>query len=358
MEETRALKASCLCGKCSFSHAISTSTTPRPLGICHCNTCRHSFGTLCCTAQDWPSSIPPEHALPLSTFPVSTNVDVYFCKECGSQLFWHRHTGNYIKVMAGALDDPEMNMKLESQIFIEDTKDGGLSTWLPSVPGGEQRQGNQTLVAPVAGERHEPSVKQKPESLEAYCQCKGVHFRISRPDESSHRMQRPLPDLLKPYSTEGSSEVTEKGYSGKSAWWLGSRDRYTAGNCACTSCRKASGVYAVQWAFIPRNKFTLMDGSPFNLPFGTLKEHRSSPGRARYFCERCGAMAFWTEKGQFPVIDVAVGLLNAESGARAEEWLDWCTDRVSFEEDAPNNAFVDALKDGLLAWGVSREHGG
>lgn len=49
-------------------------------------------------------------------------------------------------------------------------------------------------------------------------------------------------------------------------------------------------------------------------------------------------------------MDVAVGLLDAESGARAEEVLGWWAERVSFAEEAVNKGLVKALERGLREW--------
>jgi hypothetical protein len=49
-------------------------------------------------------------------------------------------------------------------------------------------------------------------------------------------------------------------------------------------------------------------------------------------------------------LDVAVGLLDAESGALAEEFLDWVGNRVSFREDAHNQELVESLEAGLAEW--------
>jgi hypothetical protein len=48
------------------------------------------------------------------------------------------------------------------------------------------------------------------------------------------------------------------------------------------------------------------------------------------------------------VIDVAVGLLNAPSGARAEDWLSWRKREPSFGEDAVNKTFARELTKGYL----------
>lgn len=50
---------------------------------------------------------------------------------------------------------------------------------------------------------------------------------------------------------------------------------------------------------------------------------------------------------------MAAGLLDAEEGARAETWLEWRTERVSYREDAEGRAvgLVEAVEKDLRAWG-------
>lgn len=57
---------------------------------------------------------------------------------------------------------------------------------------------------------------------------------------------------------------------------------------------------------------------------------------------------FWAGEERPTLIDVAVGLVDAGSGVRAEDWLEReRTDRVSFKGDAHDQGLVDALEDGL-----------
>jgi hypothetical protein len=46
------------------------------------------------------------------------------------------------------------------------------------------------------------------------------------------------------------------------------------------------------------------------------------------------------------LIDVSAGLFRAEEGARAEHWLEWWTERVSFSEEAGKGR-----TGGARAWG-------
>lgn len=46
------------------------------------------------------------------------------------------------------------------------------------------------------------------------------------------------------------------------------------------------------------------------------------------------------------LIDVSAGLLQA-TGARAEDWLEWATDRISFAEMAVQHDLIHILEEGL-----------
>ncbi len=54
------------------------------------------------------------------------------------------------------------------------------------------------------------------------------------------------------------------------------------------------------------------------------------------------------------MIDVAVGLMEANSGGRAEEWLEWKTERVSFIEFGRLLRLTDGLAGGIKQWGKSQ----
>ena len=84
---------------------------------------------------------------------------------------------------------------------------------------------------------------------------------------------------------------------------------------------------------------------------GTLKQYNSSEGIWRAFCGVCGAVVFYHNDKRPDLIDVSVGLMEAESGARAEEWLEWSRDEVSYAEYAQNKSLIESLNTGLKAWG-------
>jgi hypothetical protein len=88
---------------------------------------------------------------------------------------------------------------------------------------------------------------------------------------------------------------------------------------------------------------------------GALRQYQSSPGIFREFCSICGATAFWHCEERPDLIDVSVGLLRSETGARAEDLLDWETGRVSFKEEALDQELVAALELGLKEGKASTE---
>ncbi|KAI8627033.1 hypothetical protein F5Y19DRAFT_444051 [Xylariaceae sp. FL1651] len=250
---------------------------------------------------------------------------------------------------------------------------------------------------------HDEEKESGGEVLNAFCHCKAVRFHIMRPDPASRLPQSNFPDLMIPYHT-GSPDIKNPG---DVKWWLrpgqdpcseGSQAssaeqseviRYLAGTCACRSCRLVSGFEIQTWAFVPRANifFHIPRNTPVSkhkssfvasvsqspdescaetstipldfatLPPGILTSYESTPGVRREFCARCGATVFWRDKWRPELMDVSLGLLDANEGARAETWLDWWTERVSFAEDAGNGrtgdtarrarCLVDSLEKGL-----------
>ncbi|KAH6961735.1 Mss4-like protein, partial [Ilyonectria sp. MPI-CAGE-AT-0026] len=178
------------------------------------------------------------------------------------------------------------------------------------------------------------------EALQAFCACSTVRFHITRPNAASLLPHSNFPDLMYP---DGSTDDSIKGNPSGVKWWVpGGRAKYLAGTCACRSCRLASGFEIQAWAFVPRsNIFFQVPGPndsqviPLNfdtLPPGILRSYASSPEVLREFCGGCGATVFWHDRSRPDVIDVSVGLLDAEEGARAENWVESWTKRGSFSE--------------------------
>jgi hypothetical protein len=306
--------------------------------------------------------------------------------------------GREWEVATGALDNVVEYVRVGRHDNIEDTKDGGLSIWmteqhgwpLPVSPSSEverreAKPSGRSRDIPAAQPAHAQSQPPPPIAdlnfLHAHCACNAVKFHIMRPSASSILPHSQFPDLMIPYHTKDPLIPN----AGDEKWWLRADGvKYLAGTCACRSCRLTSGFEIQTWAFVPRaNIFfhvprsaNLFSGPDLNneleeiiipLDFNEFRElekagktvlrsYESSPGVLREFCGTCGATIFWHDKWRPEVVDVSVGLLEAQEGARAEEWLEWWVERVSFEEDAAGRGdLIPALRRGLWAWDEARK---
>ncbi|KAI3340965.1 hypothetical protein F4824DRAFT_450206 [Ustulina deusta] len=317
----------------------------------------------------------------------------------------------------------ETLMRYAKHINTAGTNDGGLSPFIrnvgdshelevvdnwpplptpPPPPAKEKLQDSDRDVEEKTSSGDNSQEQRGEEIINAFCHCKTVQFHITRPNETSKLPRSNFPDLMVPYHT-GSHQAQNPD---DNKWWLrpdldshseqpenhstekGGLRRYLAGTCACVSCRLTSGFEIQTWAFIPRANifFHIPDdhagssGSepgPANdaqnivpldfatLPPNILKSYESSQGVRREFCSFCGATVFWRDRWRPELMDVSVGLLDADEGARAETWLDWWTGRVSFAEDAKNGrtgetarsakCLIDGLETGLQRWGEQEE---
>ncbi|KAI9712586.1 MAG: hypothetical protein M1828_001652 [Chrysothrix sp. TS-e1954] len=283
----------------------------------------------------------------LTRYAFTKNLDVYFCANCGSTLVWYEEASGGLGISTAPIldDDVDASRGFDKHEFVGDTTDGGLSIWLPRDEDGKD------LPKYVTGSGRDPKIWSGPadsskvssisnsDPLPAHCHCKGVQFWLTRPDEESASIDATASNLFK-----DDPNPPKK-------WWLDQgRRRYLAGHCGCKSCRLASGSEVVQWAFVPEHNIRLDEAGKkaLVLPFGSLQSYRSSENVTRYFCDKCGAMVFWTSTARPGLIDVAVGLLEAEEGARAETWLSWDTRNISFQEDSHDkSSLIRALVDGM-----------
>lgn len=268
--------------------------------------------------------------------------------------------GSSYDVASGTLEQAEDILELKGHEQLADTLDGGFADFLTIWKGGHVsrwphhfEKGEQI---PLQWERPDrPKIEPKStDRLHAHCKCGGVNFWIARPSERSKNAPSKWPDVLIPWHENQQPPEGEP-------WWL--RDngqKYLAGACSCNSCRLDTGMEWHQWAFVPAIDMTLdAEGTkPFSREFGTLKAYTSSEGVHRYHCCVCGATVFYFAEDRPEVIDVAVGLLAAPEGARAESWLDFTAKRLSYREDAIPRAktLTLAVEDGLKQFGERRGH--
>ncbi|KAL2180678.1 Mss4-like protein [Thermothelomyces heterothallicus CBS 202.75] len=358
--------------------------------FCHCSTCRRTTGLLC--ASYAPVSPPPATATTgLEAYALSPTTTAYFCSTCGCHVFRARRPSapagpgeREWEVATGTITHERSDLPEQwRHRHVRDTKDGGLAVWLPAglspLSDGKEEEEEEEEDQEEAGtvDNDDEDGGGEGDTLPAACHCGSIGLRITRPapKDSPLNPDSGYPDLLLAYASTSPVVVANPAHE---RWYLrsrGPRDEdededkdnnepggrdgssctyYLAGTCACPSCRLTSGFEIQTWAFIPRRNILIhhqtrseVKGNgrqpvPLDfaaLPPGTpLRQYESSPGRMREFCARCGATVFWHDKFRPDLIDVSVGLLRAEGGdrggARAENWLEWWTGRVSFSEQA------------------------
>lgn len=340
-----ATSVTCLCGGIALSIQLDPAKDHSQLQLCHCHSCRAVTGLL------YSSYYLMQHGPPsldgLCKYQQSPYVSRFFCKTCGAHVFARTEPCGQYLVASGVLVADTPSVQSIQHWSVDHTRDGGLSTFLPGWPSVDAR----CRLAALSGTQGDLwNGSQRPDSdsevksqheLPARCHCGQVRFYITPPNASSSQVWSPWPDLLVPYHS-GSSENQEN-----VKWWLRDENtKYLAGTCVCTSCRLGSGFSIQTWAFIPKPNILDADRSPLDFNRSTMRQYNSSPGVYREFCSSCGATVFWHCDERPGLIDVSIGLLHAH-GAKAEDWLEWATVRVSFAEMAVQNDLVRLLEEGL-----------
>jgi hypothetical protein len=365
MASHKELTVSCKCGAASHTFSVPTSKLPLPTNLCSCNISRRISGTLLTSYVNitFDPDAPNPDLSDLTPYESSNILTRYFCSTCGTHMYLHYKKDGHFEVATGTfqLDSTDGIIDFRSHMWIEDTIDGGASPFITEI--GDRTLNRYPQEAKPSVElsltwRDEPksTAQDNEDKLHAHCHCRGVEFWISRPTQESRNTKARYSDLVKPYHSEDSENPSNE------TWFLPRSNRFMAGTCACKSCRLALGFDITTWAFVPVTNISLdREGAkPFQRhPYwGTMKAHLLPDGITRTFCGVCGANVFWdgwSKDGSPSLIDVAVGLLDARTGARAEEWLAWWPNRVSFEEDALNKGLIAGLKKGLKSWAERNE---
>jgi len=360
------LTASCHCRANQFTFSVPTTSLPLLAYLCHCNISRRISGSLFTSYVAVPAANGSPDLRNLTAYKSSNILTRWFCTTCSTHLFLEYSADGAWWTSTGTLDRSNGIVSFKGNMWIEDTLDGGASDWIPQLG---DRLAERWLTEPHSSAEAPPGWRATPagesgpspstDLLQAHCHCAGVRFTIARPSSATPPSPPPpFPDLTHPRAAhpDPSNPANEP-------WWRpGAGPRYLAGHCACASCRLIAGHDVAQWAFVPTAAIALADGAAFpaaRRAWGTLKAYRSSEGVTRRFCGVCGASVFWDGDERPQLLDVAVGVLDAPSGARAEEWLVWWTGRVSYAEEAHNKVLVKSLERGLREWaeteGAERE---
>lgn len=316
------ITAECLCKAHTFSAEISTSQLPLRGNVCHCDSCRHSTGALHVTETTWPQPREDVDISALQKYQFSAHTTYRFCGVCSSLIFYESaRYPSKLGVFSGSLKNINVELiKLTKHIFVEDTLDGGASVWLrkPNADGKEiPRYRNFSGEMPWDGPQvTSPSGLKKAreqESIPIWCHCKGIKLLLHRGDFASKKREE-LPWFIDPRTNKR----------------LASFD-------VCDSCRLQFGNEIVHWTFTDLVHISQADGGSFPRTMselkaaidagddavGTLACYQSSPDVHRYFCKVCSTSVFYACEDRPEIVDVAIGLLEAPDGARAEEFLSW-----------------------------------
>ncbi|KAH6992867.1 Mss4-like protein [Fusarium venenatum] len=365
------LTARCLCKSSTFSAQLPRNKVPLEASMCHCTSCRNVTGAMYSSDTDWPGPIEEVLNSELKRYEFTSNVRILFCGTCSTPLFWHQHYQNKpqsIGVFTGALKDVRVKnlVKFVDQIFVGDTQDGGISPWLWNVNQDGSRlrlwKGNRDMSEelsdnwPTSAGGPVPGAVSR-DSIPIRCRCKGVQFMF-RPSnvDFSDTAQNTIPFYVDPKS-----------------------HKHLATLDPCSYCRLSVGVDVMNWTFalpaqiefaqdskegsFPRNTHELKDAvqSPNRDPrYGTLAMYRSSSDVQRYFCSRCSALVFYTVDDRPDVIDVAVGLLQAPEGARAESVLVWHLGAKTMGDeehgDSWRDTFARSVNETSERWRIEKGH--
>lgn len=350
MADRATITVACHCQNNRYSFKVDWEELPYKPHLCSCNISRRISGVLFTSYVPVPKRNAAPEQTSLTAYKSSDLLNRHFCSTCGTHMFLEYSDGHW-EVATGLVSDADEILQYQGHMWIADTKDGGASAWIENIGSktcSRWSQGVQSRELPK-GWKTSISTKQQAKAtsskLHARCHCGDVEFFITRPNEESLKAQSPFPDSIVAIEHGKPSDNPDN-----IPWWI-SKDgrRYAASNCSCTSCRLLSGFDVVQWAFVPRTNIEGTNGESAE-QIGSIKTYESSQGVTRSFCKGCGANVFW--EGQFrpSILDVAVGILDSDNGARADDWLDWITSRVSFREEAHHVDLIEGLEQGLKTW--------
>lgn len=327
--ETILVVAECLCKAHNFSTEVLISTLPLLASACHCNSCRRSTGALYSIDLPWPEPRRNVNTTKLRRYAFSGNISILFCGICSTPLFFEStYEPHALGVFTGALKNSNIDLvKINDHIFVGDTIDGGATMWLrnPNTDGSEAQRFEKRKDSmayphdwPPTSTFTEFEKTLAVEYVPIRCHCNGVDLMLHH---GNYRDKKPeeLP------------------------WFVDPKTRkLIAGFDVCNSCRLQSGIDIFHWTFCELESIfpvtTLQNQSKsfpkttpklraavdgHDLSIGTLAYYQSSSDVQRYFCKVCSATVFYAVDDRPEIVDVAVGLLDAPDGARAEGILSW-----------------------------------
>lgn len=227
----------------------------------------------------------------------------------------------------------ESIFQIKTHVYTESALGGGLNDWLPQI--GDRKLGiwNPDDGSGAPGQPQiEYAADGREDRLRAQCHCGGVSFTIPRPNED---------DLASAFIRSFISPID--------------KTKWAAALDMCDDCRGTSGSPIAAWAFIPLDRCEPKIKP--DLLIGTSKTFRSSVDVLRSFCGRCGATVFYSCDERRPtdretIVDLAIGILRAPEGVKAEDWLIWRAGRIAQYQSGLqyDEALATSLSENLADW--------
>ncbi|KAI1742295.1 Mss4-like protein [Xylaria scruposa] len=319
-----AITAECLCKSHKLSFEVSTSKLPLECNVCHCDSCRHSTGALFVIKTTWPQPRESVDISGLQRYQLSANITYLFCGTCSTLMFYESvRYPSKLGVFYGPLKNLDIDLiKLTKQIYVHDTDDGGASFWFrkPNADGKEIPRYGEQVSEDEELDYYWPWVnlfgrdrlqEKRPTSIS--CHCKGINLLLH----------------LENYNTEDREELP---------WFIDPKtNNPIAGFAAHDPCHPYSSNEIINWVFVDLGIISQGNGRAFprtvaklkaaidagESTVGTLTCYQPSSEVQRYFCKVCSASVFYTCSKRPEIIGVAMGLLKAMGGVRADSCLSW-----------------------------------
>ncbi|KAI2629117.1 DUF636 domain protein [Hypomontagnella submonticulosa] len=334
-EVTKTFAARCHCGNVQFTVTLPAASLPLNGYICSCTMCRYTHGTLGSFHTALPQGVAPEWTngnINLAIYKTQGSGrgghgQRWFCPTCGA------HNGHYEPwamqwiVDISLFDETFWNMAGFG--FPKSPGDGGLLSWL-----GSRKLNQASFDSDSPPEYHLETGANGEERLRAECLCGGVSLTIPRPSDAM-KQDKHIGRFVAP---------------GKSRKWKAFLD-------FGQEIRSLTSAHFMPWVVIPR--VVLEPKVPPNLAIGTIKTYQVSDKITKGFCGRCGATVFLRHGdgrgsgcNESEVLNIAMGILRAPEGAKAENWFSWRAAEPTQAEDPTNFdvEFMGAVIEGQRKW--------
>lgn len=338
-DDTIKLTANCLCKANTYETTVAKADLPLRAYICHCDSCRHVTGALYTDALRWPAPRAYVDVSALKVYHHFPSIDLLFCPTCSTPMFFadRNDADRLLGVFSGVLSNNDVDLiHFANQVYVSDTQDGGASVWLQHNSDGSEiipfMQDDERRGPEMVPQKWPPQEQltgyaaRKEDSIAIRCKCEGVDLQLYAGDYSNVKADE-LPFNIDP--------TTHK---------------LLAGFCGCDSCRLQAGIDMFIWTFAEM-KYISFANSTDAFPttavklkklvdakhpaLGSLTYYSSRSDVDRYFCSNCSACIFYSVTRRPEILDIAIGVLRASDGARAESFLSWPYGaRISDRQDA------------------------